>query len=441
MNILLIYPYFLDRRLNAEDLQAPPMGIFSVAAVLKEHGHAVEVLNWHDRGIPPERIEAALREKRPRLIGFSILHANRWGGIEIARMAKRIDSGVAIVFGGVGATHLWEHLLRHFAEVDYVVLGEGEHTLLKLVERLDGHGPADPASIPGIALRRDGRPYRTAAAEPVSDLDALPVPAKHFDYAHLALARGCMANCRFCGSPGFWGRRVRYHSTDYFLEQLALLRRKGRRFFFVSDDTFTLNRRRTIAACRQIVERRLDIRWAAVSRVDAVDEEVLAWMRRAGCIQISYGVESGSAEIRRRLNKRVSDRQIREAFAQTQRYGIMARAYFIYGCPGETRETIQATVDLMQAIQPLGCVFYILDLFPGTALYEDFKRRSHATDDIWLERVEDILYFETDPELSGERILEYGRVLRESFYRSLPGFAHAESQQPDGEKGRNHRHP
>ncbi len=177
--------------------------------------------------------------------------------------------------------------------------------------------------------------------------------------------------------------------------------------------------------CRQIIERQLGIHWAAISRVDAVDEEVLAWMRRAGCTQISYGVESGSAEIRRRLNKAISAKQIREAFARTQRFGIMARAYFIYGCPGESRKTIQETIDLMRSIQPLAAVFYILDLFPGTALYEDFKRRSHATDDIWLKRVEDIMYFETDPNLSAERILEFGRMLRESFYRNLPGFVAA----------------
>ncbi|MCU0590966.1 MAG: cobalamin-dependent protein [Desulfobacterales bacterium] len=433
MKILLIYPYFLDRRLNTEDIQSPPMGIFYVAAVLKAHGYDVDVLNWHDREIPPERMECVLREKRPQVIGFSILHANRWGGIEIARMAKRIDSAVTIVFGGVGATHLWEHFLKHVPEVDYIVLGEGENTFLKLVGRLAGSASADWASIAGIAYRKDGRPFRTVAAEPLRDLDALPMPSDYFDYAHLSLTRGCGSDCRFCGSPDFWGRRVRYHSADYFVEQLAALRRKGRRFFFVSDDTFTLNRRRVIAVCRQIIRRQLGIQWAAISRVDAVDEEMLAWMRRAGCTQISYGVESGSAEVRRRLNKKIGDRQIIEAFAQTHRFGIMARAYFIYGCPGESATTIQATIDLMQVIKPLAAIFYILDLFPGTALYEDFKRRSHVTDDIWLKRVEDILYFETDPSLSADRILEFGRMLRESFYENLSGFVQAIApiDQPD----------
>jgi len=422
MKILLIYPYFIDRRLNAEDIQSPPMGIFYVAAVLKANGYDVEILNWHDRTIAPEHMEGVLREQRPQVIGFSILHANRWGGIDIARMAKRIDPGATIVFGGVGATHLWAHFLQHVPEVDYVVIGEGEHSFLGLVRHIEGRGPADAAAIPGIGLRRHGRVLRTDRAEPIRDLDALPMPAADFDLAHLSLTRGCPSNCRFCGSPAIWGRRVRFHSADYFVGQLATLRQRGRRFFWVSDDTFTLDRRRAIRACREIIRRGLDIHWAAISRVDAVDEEVLAWMRRAGCIQISYGVESGSAEIRRRLNKEISAAQIRTAFALTQRYGIMARAYFIYGCPGETDRTVQESIDLMLEIKPLAAVFYVLDLFPGTALYEAFKRRNRLTDDIWLERVEDILYFETDPELSADRILEFGRRLREAFYRNLPGF-------------------
>jgi radical SAM superfamily enzyme YgiQ (UPF0313 family) len=425
MNVLLVYPYFLDRRLNVEDIQSPPIGVYHVAAVLKDQGHEVEVLNWHDSGSAPESLAAVLREKKPRAIGFSILHANRWGGIEIARIAKRVDPGVTIVFGGVGATQLWEHFLTHFPEVDFIVLGEGEYSFLKLVDQLDGREASNWASIPGIAFRMDGRPFRTAAAELIGELDRLPMPARQFDFAHLSLTRGCVSDCRFCGSPGFWGRRVRSHSADYFVAQLAELRQRGRRFFFVSDDTFTLNRRRVIEVCRRILQRRLDISWAAISRVDAVDEELLAWMRRAGCIQISYGIESGSPEIRRRLNKTLSERQIREAFVQTQRYGIMARAYFIYGCPGETRETIQQTVDLILDIKPLGAVFYILDLFPGTALYEDFKRRCRVSDDIWLERVEDIMYFETDPQLPADRVLEFGRTLREGFYRNLPGFVEA----------------
>jgi radical SAM superfamily enzyme YgiQ (UPF0313 family) len=419
MNVMLVYPHFLDARIDPEDIRHPPIGLHYVGAALAAAGHTVDILNRYER---PDlgRWAEELRTRRPQVIGFSILHANRWGGIELARVAKQVDPAVVIVFGGVGATHLWQHLLGHFPEIDWVVRGEGEASFPALLECLARGDAAAASDIPGLARRVSGRPTATSDPRPLCDLDALPMPARHFDLPHLSLTRGCVSNCAFCGSPALWGRRVRVHSADYFVEQLTLLRRRGRRFFYVSDDTFTLDRARVLAACREIVRRGLDIEWAAISRVDAVDEEVLAWMRRAGCIQVSYGVESGSAAVRRRLNKRLSVPRVRRAFELTQRYGLMARAYFIYGCPGESDATIAETIDLMRAIRPLGAVFYILDLFPGTALYEEFKRRTGATDDIWRSRVEDILYFETDPALTADQVLEYGRRLRSAFYGGLP---------------------
>jgi radical SAM superfamily enzyme YgiQ (UPF0313 family) len=425
MKILLVHPPYLDPRLDAEDIRAAPIGLYYVAAALLAHGHEVEVLNWPEIPAAPGAVAEMIGARAPRMVGFSVLHANRWGAIELARAVKRADAAIATVFGGVGATHLWEHLLTHFAEIDFVVLGEGEAAACALAARLASGDAAGIPEIAGLALRREGKPVRTAAAAPAADLDALPMPAERHDVPHLVLTRGCAGNCTFCGSPAFWGRRVRSHSAGYFVAQLEALRRRGRRFVHVSDDTFTLDERRAVEVCRQIVARRIDMAWSAISRVDAVSEEVLAWMRRAGCIQISYGVESGSAAIRRRLGKRFSDRQVAQAFAATQRYGILARAYFIYGSPGESDETIAESLALMRAIRPLAAVFYILAVFPGTALYADMKRRLGVGDDIWLERVEDILYFETDPRLTAEMVLEFGRRLRAAFFAGLPGFAGA----------------
>ena len=151
----------------------------------------------------------------------------------------------------------------------------------------------------------------------------------------------------------------------------------------------------------------MNITWNAISRVDHINEEILYWMRKAGCVQISYGVESGSEKIRNFLQKKINTDNILNAFTLTQRYGIMARAYFIYGCPEESWQTIQETIDLIGRIKPLSTVFYILDIFPGTRLYEDFKHRLKHTEDVWLKRIEDIMYFETDPDLTPELILAF----------------------------------
>ncbi|MFC1883799.1 radical SAM protein [Thermodesulfobacteriota bacterium] len=421
MKILLIYPYFLEDRLNEEEIAAVPIGLYYIAAVLKESGYDAEILNLYNAGDNRDGIRKVLVEKRPDVIGFSIFNANRWGGIDVARIAKEINPQIKVVFGGPGPTFLWEHLLRHFKEIDYAVIGEGEKTFLRLVEAIENND--DVSGIAGIAFRKNGEPIGTASREPVRDLDILPNPAHEFAFQHVSSTRGCPGDCTFCGSRRFWGKSVKFHSAKYFVDQLELLFKKGVNFFFFSDDTFTLKKGHVIEICREILARKLSITWFAISRVDCVSDEILYWMRKAGCVQISYGVESGSEKIRGRLNKRINTEEIKRAFKLTKKYGILARAYFIYGCPEETWDTIKETLDLIEEIKPLSIIFYILDIFPGTALYEDFIKRTGSTDDVWLEKIEDILYFETDPDLSKELVLDFGERLRSAYHKMLPEFA------------------
>ncbi|NTV59043.1 MAG: radical SAM protein, partial [Deltaproteobacteria bacterium] len=359
----------------------------------------------------------------PDVIGFSVLHGNRWGAIDIARTAKQFNPKTQVVFGGIGATFLWEHLLTHFPEVDVVVLGEGEWTFLNLVRHFEKKQDQGLAQIRGIAYRENGKILKTAQPDPIKDLDSLPIPSKHFLYEHVSSSRGCAWNCSFCGSPQFWGRNIRWRSPENFVEELEMLFRKGVSFFYFSDDTFSLDPKRVIEICKRIIEKDLKISWYAISRVDQVDEEMLYWMRRAGCIQISYGVESGSVKIRKALGKPVKTEQIRRAFALTTRYGILSRAYFIYGAPGETWETIQETIDLMDEIKPLSAIFYILDVFPGTRLYSDLKKRHGITEDVWLKKMEGIMYFETDSTMNDDLILAFGKKLRTAFYEKVHSYA------------------
>ncbi|MCP3953397.1 MAG: radical SAM protein [Desulfobacterales bacterium] len=422
MKILLIYPYCLEERINADDSEVVPMGLFNVAAVLKDAGHDVQVLNWHNLRGNPDAVQKALTFEQPDVVGLSILHANRWGGIEIARLAKKVNPDIRTVFGGIGASLLWEHFLTHFPEIDFIVTGEGEYTLAGLVSSLEKGHDNEIAALPGVAYRQKGAIKCNLAAPLIKDLDSLPDPARHFDFQHIALTRGCPGDCSFCGSPEFWQRKVRFHSAGNFVDRIERLYRRGTTFFYFSDDTITLRKKLILDVCSEIRRRKMSITWAAISRVDTVDAEILAAMRRAGCIQISYGVESADEGIRRLLNKKTDANQIRRAFKLTARHGIMTRAYFIYGCPGESWETTDKNIALIREIKPLSAIFYILDIFPGTKLYREYLERTGETDDIWLDRIEDILYFETDPDLSREQVLAFGKKLRTSFFADLPGF-------------------
>ncbi len=423
MKIVFVNPYCLDPRIQDHDVRIPPIGLYYLASTLIQLGHDCTILNWSSMQNQQGLMEQELRRLSPDIVAISILHANRWGGIDIARLSKKICPERPVIFGGPGATFVWQHLLANFQEIDAIVMGEGENTMAELVQTIETKGFSDLESIAGLAFRRHGVPQKTAERPFIQDLDTLPDPSLHFSFQHVISSRGCPWNCAFCGSPKIWRRTVRFHSSNYFVTQLARLNKQGQNFFFVSDDTFTLKKDRVISICKGIIDANLSIEWAAISRVNIVDEEILYWMRRAGCIQISYGVESGSARIRKILNKNITDKEIHRAFRLTKSYGIMPRAYFIYGSPGENKETINESVKLIKKIGPLGAIFYILDIFPGTRLYDDFKKRFGKDDDIWLKKIEDIMYFETDPKIDQKKILKYGKTLRKAFYSSLPSFA------------------
>ncbi len=422
MKILLIYPYPLFDRSQEEDIKPVPIGVYYVGAVLKENHYDVELLNWHNIHKTPQRIAEVLLEKKPNIIGFSILNANRWGGIEIAEIAKQLNPDIKIVFGGVAATFLWKHFLKDFPQIDFVVIGEGEYAFLNLVKSIEKGNYTNIKNIKGIAFRKNGKIIKTKHADPIQNLDELPIPANYFEYQHITSSRGCPWKCTFCGSPKFWGKKIRFHSPENFVKHLELLYDKGVTFFYVSDDNFTIKKNKVIEICRRILDKGLKITWVAISRVSYVDEDILYWMRKAGCIQISYGIESGSQKIRDLLNKNIRTEEIKNAFALTHKYGIIARAYFIYGSPEESWETIQETIDLIHQIKPLICVSYVLEIYPGTRLYLDFQKKFNATDDIWLKKIEGICYFETDPNLPQETVFAFGEKLRTELYENIHHF-------------------
>ena len=221
----------------------------------------------------------------------------------------------------------------------------------------------------------------------------------------------------FSGARGFVA-----HSPGYFVDQLELLTQKGIHFFYFSDDTFTYKKQWVQAICQEIILRKLDITWVAIARVNHIQADLLGWMRKAGCIQISFGIESGSEKIRQKLNKPIKTAQIKKAFDLVKHYGIMPRAYFIYGSPGESEETIQASIDLIRSIKPLSIITYILDIFPGTRLYRELLDQGCITEDIWRNRIEDLLYFEIDTRINPNDILTYGNAIRHAFHQNLPLF-------------------
>jgi len=388
--------------------------------MLISKGIEVRIVNAYSENLNKDVLIKTVQDFRPGLVGFSVFNANRWSALELCGIIKKTFPEIVTVFGGVAATFMWQHFLGNFSCPDYIIRGEGEIPLEIFVNHL-AEGTIKPEQIPGLAWRENALVRTSPVPEFIRDLDTLPDPSQYFAFSHVALSRGCPGNCSFCASPRFWKRRVRFHSADYFVDQLARLRKKGVTYFNVSDDTFTLNTGLIREVCAKIIDSGLDITWAAISRVDRVDNQTLKLMRRAGCIQISFGVESGSADIRKKLNKGFSETDVGRAFDLCKKNYILPRAYFIYASPGENTDTIGASVEMLRKIKPLSAVFYILHLFPGTALYDEMAKKYSITDDVWLNRIEDVSYHQLDEKMDHEQVLSFGRTLRSSFYQILPG--------------------
>jgi anaerobic magnesium-protoporphyrin IX monomethyl ester cyclase len=145
-------------------------------------------------------------------------------------------------------------------------------------------------------------------------------------------------------------------------------------------------------------------------------------MRKAGCIQISFGVESGALKIRKSLGKPVNYERIIKTFELTSSYGILSRAYFIYGSPEENMETIEETCDLIVKIKPLSAIFYMLVIFPGTGFYNNLVKKGVVTDKIWEKKIEDIPWFEFDENLCFDDVKRFGEKLRTTFFKNLDKF-------------------
>lgn len=394
-----------------------PVGVGYVHAYLRARGIPTVLANVS--GMETGRIREILRAERPDVVGISCFTFNRSASLELARLVKAERPEATIVMGGPHATHAGASILAGHDEVDVCVAGEGEITLERLVRTLGEQG--DPASIPGLFVRRaGGEVVSTGAAVPIVDLDALPFPALYPDgygvdpraqYPYIVTSRGCPAECTFCSSPEFWGSRVRFRSAVNILDELELLKQRfGLLYVSFRDDVFALHRTRVLDLCRGMVERRLGLLWDCQTRVAAIDEERLVWMKRAGAMIVQYGIESGSQPVLDRLRKGQTLAQVDAAAATTRRVGLVLSIYLITGVPGEGEDDLAATEAMVRRIRPHDGIVTPLAVFPGTSLWEEYRAARELDDRIWESVGRDGVYVRPEP-FTEEAILRLSSLL------------------------------
>ena len=441
MNVALINP---NTRHKGSYTVYPFLGILSIAAMLREHGHRVAVFDADVDNLGHADLLDRLSQWRPGFVGITMNSLQVCASFDLARAIKEQQNELMIGVGGPHASALPEWVLETCSDIDVVVCGEGERTALDLVgelERCDGI-----QDVAGVCYRdRKGSIVRTAERTFLDDLDALPMPA--YDLAaplhryggaypsgamptmYLMGSRGCPFGCSFCSNP-IWGRRTRFRSPESLLDEIEHLHDAyGVKELFFQDDTFNLRREWFEDICHGLIARGLDRRMILKSpfRADErlVDASLLKLARRAGFWMIFYGIESGNQEILDKIGKGLRLEELERAVRLTREAGIRTYGSFMIGNLGESRETITDTIRFAEKLSLDYWGFAVAIPYPGSSFYRTAKERGILREPELLDFEPGRCYLRHDS-LSGAEIVE----LRECAEATLVG--ERGSPLPDG---------
>ena len=377
-----------------------PLGTLYVAACLREAGHEVRFLDG--AFLTHEEILARVARWRPGLVG---IYATTFGWPRAGRTAadiKRLDRSIFTCAGGPYPIAVRAECLRRDGEHwDAVVTGEGELSLVEVVERLERGRSLEGVS--GVIAREGGRIVENPPLPLIADLDSLPFPARDLlgdahryvpppgtyrrrPVAVMISARGCDRRCLFCfqldreRQAGLRG--IRYRSVDSVLTEIDLCVRQGYREIKFIDDTLAADYGRAMELAQEIRRRRLDIAWFASACVNQVDARLLRAFKDAGCWAILLGAESGVQKNLNAVRKGITLEQTRRAVRAAKDAGLTVSTPFIFGLPGETFQEGLRTIEFAIELDPDIANFHALTPFPGTDLYDQRERLGTVSDEL-----------------------------------------------------------
>jgi anaerobic magnesium-protoporphyrin IX monomethyl ester cyclase len=391
-DVLLIAPSLAFRPRGNRGGMMPPLGLGYLAAVLEQAGYRVDLVDMQAEGVRGPDLTRMVRERQPRVVGISTMVVTYRNGLRAAQVVKQALPATKVVVGGPQATFLVEETLACPA-VDVLVRYEGEETLVELMHHYDGDGPALDR-IRGIAFRDGGRIYQTERRSLIADLDSLPLPARHLFKSQLyakpgvlITARGCPSRCVFCAANALYpSPPYRARSPHLVVDEIeGMVNEHGLDSFLIADDTFTLCPERAMRICDLILERGLAVKWTCEARVNTMTPKLARKLAQAGCIEVQYGVETGNAEIMKRIRKGIKLEQVEQVVDYTLSAGLDVICSFIVGFPWDTPDTVRQTVDFACRLNRLGslapnrggkkrgrsiAMYAPLTPLPGTVMYQ-----------------------------------------------------------------------
>jgi anaerobic magnesium-protoporphyrin IX monomethyl ester cyclase len=382
---------------NIRVMGFPPIGIMSLASVLKRAGHECVMFDQANPETPNHVIIDEIRRRQPQLVGLSFLSTTSYPYAKIlARQIRAADSSVKLAFGGVFATLNASLVKLQCPEVDFVCRGDGEQLILDLLEQLE-----DPVAVGGLTWARDGKvvnnPNRSAERDldqwPFPDREGLPlefiesmpldVPAvlSMERFTTMQTSRGCPWPCVFCDIPIFNQGKWRSRSPAHVVAEFNHLQEQGYGSVYFVDDHFLLQPKRIEAICKGLVDSGVTIQWGCEGRVDSVAQHLFPAMAKANCRTIMFGVESGSQKVLDRLKKEQTLEEVETAVTNAKQAGIeIVHGFFVVGNPDETVSDLRATFDFASRLRLDTFAFNRLCVYRGTPLWQEYIDRKLVDD-------------------------------------------------------------
>jgi len=384
------------------------MGLMFLAAILVREGYNVKIIDAYLERLNQLKLSKKILIQNPDIVGITTDSCNFYESIRIAKLVKNVTHAL-VVLGGPHATIRAKEIIN-YPEVDVVVIGEGENTLLEIVNRLENGKSLEGCK--GCFFKENGKKKFNPFRERIKNFDTLPFPARHLlpykKYPRLyssgglkapidtiSTSRGCPYNCSFCSSRIIWGKTYQHRSPKKVVDEIEfLINEYDTNGVYFREDNFTLKKNHVIGICEELRRRKIDIEWECSSRVDLVDKTLLKIMARAGCKSIWYGVESGSQKTLEKINKGITLEKSRKAVKLSREVGINVGGSFIIGIPGETKEDINKTIQFIKELKLTPSAIHYFYGIPDSALYRE------VIDNNWIDSAYGDILFVKTPEFN-----------------------------------------
>lgn len=386
MKVLLLRPRYADVyslfpwKLRLSEIR-PPDNLLYIAGMVESRGHEVHVLDNEIECLPEDGVIKFAQERKFDVVGLGPTTPEYEKSIKAVKKLKDA-TGATVVFGGAHSTALPEEVLSENACVDYIVRGEGELGMADLLDALSGKFPME--NVKGVSYRLNGTIIHNPNHHLLEDIDKFPYQARHlvlsrqymFPFPNEGLrptavmmaSRGCPHKCKFCFP--MHGKKTRVRQPEKVAEEMEhVVTKYGIRRFIFHDESFGIDRDKFLQFCDLIQKAHMGVKWFCFTRADLIDDEFVSALKRAGCVKVSIGVESGDEFVLNAMGKGKILSRVSDACAILDRYGIETRGSFIIGLPFETHESAMATIQLAKRIKlkQIGC--NICTPYPGTELY------------------------------------------------------------------------